>query len=67
MFVGLGVTLPLPTKIVMGLSDFVAQFWWFFFVGIAVVFFGVQRIRKDPKGRYYFDKMLLHMPILGML
>jgi type IV pilus assembly protein PilC len=67
LFVGLGVTLPLPTKIVMGLSDFVAQFWWFFFVGIAVVFFGVRQIRKDPKGRYYFDKMLLHMPILGML
>ena len=44
-----------------------AQFWWFFFVGIAVVFFGVRQIRKDPKGRYYFDKMLLHMPILGML
>jgi len=67
LFVGLGVTLPLPTKIVMGLSDFVAQFWWFFFVGIAVVFFGVRQIHKDPKGRYYFDKMLLHMPILGML
>lgn len=67
LFVGLGVTLPLPTKIVMGLSDFVANFWWFFFVAAAVLFFGVRQIRKDVRGRYYFDKMLLHLPVLGML
>jgi type IV pilus assembly protein PilC len=67
LFIGLGVTLPLPTKIVMGLSDFVSQFWWFFFVGVGVLVFGVRQIRKDRRGRYYFDKMLLHLPILGML
>src|SRR4051795_5700269 len=33
LFAGLGVTLPLPTRIVMGLSHFVGQFWWFFIVG----------------------------------
>src|SRR5450432_406917 len=31
LFVGLNVDLPLPTRIVMGLSKFVGQFWWFFF------------------------------------
>ncbi len=67
LFVGLGVTLPLPTKIVMGLSAFVGQFWWFFFVGIGGLFFGVKQIRKDPRGRYYFDLMLLKLPILGIL
>jgi type IV pilus assembly protein PilC len=67
LFIGLGVTLPLPTKIVMGLSSFVSQFWWFFFVAAAVLFFGTRQMRKDPRGRYYFDKMLLHLPILGLL
>jgi len=67
LFIGLGVTLPLPTKIVMGLSDFVSNFWWFFFVGGAAILFGTRQIRKDPRGRYYFDKMLLHLPVLGML
>jgi len=33
LFAGLGVSLPLPTRIVMGLSAFVGQFWWFFIVG----------------------------------
>ena len=67
LFVGLGVALPLPTRIVMGLSGFVQQFWWFFFVGIFGVFFGIKYIRKDPRGRYFFDKLLLKSPIIGIL
>src|ERR1700689_5028739 len=32
LFAGLGVALPLPTRIVMGLSAFVGSFWWVFIV-----------------------------------
>src|ERR1700730_15567681 len=67
LFAGLGVALPLPTRIVMGLSSFVSQFWWFFIVGVVGLVFGVKQIRKNPKGRYYLDLTLLKMPILGML
>src|SRR3981081_4544582 len=67
LFVGLGVALPLPTRIVIGLSAFVGHFWWFFIVGGVGVFFGVKQIRKHPRGRYYFDAMLLKLPIIGML
>ncbi len=67
LFTGLGVALPLPTRIVMGLSAFVGQFWWFVIIGGVGLFFGVKQIRKDPRGRYYFDKMLLHLPVLGLL
>ena len=67
LFVGLGVTLPLPTRIMMGLSRFVGQFWWFFFIALAGLAFGIKQIRKDPRGRYYFDLMLLKLPILGIL
>src|ERR1700758_3599838 len=52
LFAGLGVALPLPTRIVMGLSSFVQTFWWVFFVGAVGVWFGVKQIRKHPKGRY---------------
>ncbi len=31
------------------------------------LFFGIKQIRKDPRGRYYFDLMLLKLPILGIL
>jgi type IV pilus assembly protein PilC len=67
LFAGLGVALPLPTRIVMGLSAFVQTFWWMFGVGGFGLFFGIKQIRKDPRGRYYFDKMLLHLPVLGQL
>src|SRR6266700_3087720 len=64
LFVGLGVSLPLPTRIVIGLSNFVGHFWWFFIVGAVGAVFGVKQIRKHPRGRYYFDAMLLKLPII---
>ncbi len=67
LFAGLGVALPLPTRIVMGLSAFVQTFWWMFFVGAAAIIFGTKQIRKHPQGRYYFDKMLLNLPVIGLL
>jgi type IV pilus assembly protein PilC len=67
LFAGLGVNLPLPTRIVMGLSSFVQSFWWVVFVGAFAVFFGIGQIRKHPRGRYYFDKVLLHIPVIGSL
>jgi type IV pilus assembly protein PilC len=67
LFAGLGVALPLPTRIVMGLSGFVQSFWWVFIVGTVGLVFGLKQIRKHPRGRYYFDKMLLMLPIVGPL
>jgi type IV pilus assembly protein PilC len=67
LFAGLGVALPLPTRIVMGLSSFVQTFWWMVFVGGFGLYFGVKQMRKHPRGRYYFDKGLLYLPVLGSL
>ena len=67
LFAGLGVNLPLPTRITMGLSDFVVAFWWIFgLLGIGL-FFGFKQVRKNPTGKYYFDKTLLFIPIIGTL
>jgi type IV pilus assembly protein PilC len=67
LFAGLGVALPLPTRVVIGLSGFVQTFWWMVIVGVVGVFFGVKQIRKHPTGKYYFDKMLLNVPVMGSL
>jgi len=67
LFVGLGVSLPLPTRMVIGLSAFIGTFWWVMIgSGVASVFV-VKQIRKHPRGRYLFDAMLLKMPVIGML
>jgi len=67
LFAGLGVNLPLPTRITMGLSAFVQTFWWVFIAGTVGIWFGVKQIRKNPRGKYYFDKMLLYLPVIGGL
>jgi len=65
MFNSMGVDLPLPTKIVIGLSNFVGRFWWLALLGMVVLVFGIKYVRKDPKGRYLMDKFLLNLPVLG--
>ena len=67
LFSGLNVALPLPTRIVMGMSAFVQGFWWVFIVVSVGLVFGIKQIRKHPRGKYYFDKMLLHLPVVGTL
>jgi len=67
LFAGLGVDLPLPTRIVIGLSAFVQTFWWMMLLALGGVIFGIKQIRKHPRGKYYFDKFLLHVPIIGTL
>ena len=67
LFTGLGVALPLPTRMVMGLSSFVGHFWWFFILGGVALVFGIKQLRKHPRGLYYSDKFLLNIPVIGML
>jgi len=67
LFAGLGVDLPLPTRIVIGLSQFVQNFWWVAILGLVATFFGIKQIRKDPKGKYITDSILLKMPVIGNL
>jgi type IV pilus assembly protein PilC len=67
LFAGLGVALPLPTRIVMGLSAFVGHFWWFFIVGGVGLVFGIKQVRKNPRGKYLLDKAMLNTPVVGVL
>src|SRR5579864_1639126 len=67
LFAGLGVNLPLPTRIVIGLSGFIGQFRWFFILGIGAVIFGMKQMRKNVQAAYYMDYALLKMPIIGIL
>ena len=67
LFASLDVTLPLPTRIVMGLSAAVQHYWWVVFVlGIGGVF-AVKQLKKDPRGRVLWDGMLLKLPVFGMV
>ncbi len=65
MFSGFGAELPLPTKIVMGLSSFLRSYWWAMIgTGVATVV-GLQRYYITEKGHLQIDTILLRVPVLG--
>ena len=67
LFAGLGVSLPLPTRVVLGLSTFVGRFWWFVILGAGLVVFALRQVRKHPRGKYWMDFVMLKLPVLGLL
>jgi type IV pilus assembly protein PilC len=68
LFLGLGVDLPLPTRIVIGLSNFVGSI---FGLMIVVAFVGAGFAIKvwygTEKGRFILDGILLKLPLVGIL
>jgi type IV pilus assembly protein PilC len=68
LFLGLGVDLPLPTRIVIALSNLVGSIFGLmilvFFVGLAIA---VKLWHGTEKGRYILDGVLLKMPLVGIL
>lgn len=67
LFEGLGVELPLPTLMVIRLSDIVGAFWWWGILLIIVLVIGIKMFRKGEQGRYIWDRMMLSLPVMGML
>ncbi|MFH1025143.1 MAG: type II secretion system F family protein [Nitrospirota bacterium] len=68
MFAQLGGTLPLPTRIIINMSNFIAGIGGLLSAGaiVAFVVFLVQ-FRRTEKGKYITDRILLKLPIFGML
>lgn len=65
IFSDLKATLPLPTRIMLGISDFLSAYWWA--VGIALIglaVFHMQYIQTD-RGRTKWDRFKLNMPVFG--
>jgi type IV pilus assembly protein PilC len=50
MFQGMDIELPLPTKIVIGLSAFIGFAWWIILGSLVGLFFGIKQVRKSPRG-----------------
>jgi type IV pilus assembly protein PilC len=65
LFSGLGADLPLPTRIVIALSDNLVRFFPFLAVGGAAAAYGFRTYYATPAGRRVIDHTVLVMPILG--
>jgi type IV pilus assembly protein PilC len=68
LFAGLGVALPLPTRIVIGLSNFVGSIFGFLIlVAIVGAIIGLKVWYGTPVGRMAIDRTLLKLPLVGLL
>ena len=67
MFQDFGSTLPVPTQIVVNMSNFFKSNIVFIIIALFIVIFIIKKIYATPKGRLAIDKGLLHAPVIGML
>ena len=65
MFESAGVALPLPTRIVIVMSEFLQRFWWVVIAVVAALVVSLQRYYKTPDGHLVIDRILINAPVLG--
>ncbi|MCL5269709.1 MAG: type II secretion system F family protein [bacterium] len=62
-----GMRLPLPTRILMGSSDFMSHWWKWLLVGGIVLGYGLRRALRADWGKRFWDRAALRLPIFGKL
>ncbi len=67
IFSEMNQVLPTPTRILIFLSSFFRSYWWIIMGALVAVVVSLNQVRKTEKGRYWFDKTLLSLPIFGVL
>jgi type IV pilus assembly protein PilC len=67
MFAGLGAQLPLPTRVVIAMSNALVRFGPFMIVGLGVAVFALRQYYATNGGRHAIDRLMLRLPILGMI
>ncbi|GLI34572.1 type II secretion system F family protein [Desulforhabdus amnigena] len=67
LFRDAGSALPPLTLFVIGISEFAQSYFHWILLGIVLLVVGIGQIRRTKKGRDVTDRMLLRLPVFGML
>lgn len=65
MYEDFGVSLPLPTRILIAVSNFMSNFWYVFFIMLGLGIFLFRKWRQTKEGKAIIDKWLLKFPVVG--
>ncbi|MGE0269558.1 MAG: type II secretion system F family protein [Candidatus Omnitrophota bacterium] len=65
LFENIGNELPLATTILLVLSDYLSKFWYVFLLAFGMIFIVFRRSYKSEKGRAFFSRMFLNLPMFG--
>ena len=64
-FESLNAKLPLPTRMLLAVTDFLSQWWWALLAGLGVVIVAIVGALQTEGGRHAKDRFLLAVPVLG--
>ncbi len=67
MFAAQNVTLPLPTRIMLGTSALFAHYWWITGLLVVSAIVGLKLYFRTPAGKYASDVLKLHIPVFKVL
>ena len=67
MFSDMGGELPVPTQILMNISEFFQRFWWVIAGAIVFGWLGLRHLKQSPAGRVSIENVLHRIPVLGSL
>lgn len=59
--------LPLPTQIIIGISNFITGYWWILLSLIVTIVYGFKLALNNPGSKLFIDKTCLKIPLFGML
>ncbi len=62
-----GADLPLPTRIMINISNFITGYWYVLIAFAALTFVSLKKLVSIPEGKLWVDKKILKLPILGEL
>jgi type IV pilus assembly protein PilC len=64
-FKSLNAKLPLPTRMLLAITDFLTIWWWALATGIALVALIAFAVLRTERGKYRRDRLLLAIPVVG--
>ncbi|MDD5354024.1 MAG: type II secretion system F family protein, partial [bacterium] len=67
VFTAFGGELPMPTQILIGISEFLRKFILVFIIGTVIALFALRQYIKTEKGSRIWDSFLLKLPVFGPL
>jgi type IV pilus assembly protein PilC len=65
MFQDFGSELPLPTRMLLGISTFMQSYWWALLLALVIGLFIIGRFRTTAAGKEKTDSWILKMPVIG--
>lgn len=67
LFGEFGTQLPLPTRVLIATSNFLASYWWLVLAVLAASVWGILLFARTSKGRVTLDEWKLRLPVFGPL